>query len=284
MSDAHADDQLLDVAKASPDAVGRHDREAWVGLFSTHAVIEDPVGSRPQHNGLHDPRSGICGSGAIERFYDTFIAHTDITFHVDQDIVAGPFVVRDLTIELTMAAGLTVHVPMHLQYEITEERGALKICHLRAHWEMFQMVRQVLTKGWSGMMVLNRLGLRMIGNQGAGSVVGFTKGMLGIHEAGKEVVRRFVEAVSRKDAVALAGLFDSRNGGISFPAERRAFTPESFCNQVDVSLSVTKLISSGYFTSCTFTGRSGETESRGVGFFEFNSLTRKLHSARLYCP
>jgi hypothetical protein len=275
--------QLLNVAKASPDAVARHDKAAWVGLFSTHAVIEDPIGSRPHHNGLHDRRSGVRGAGPIERFYDTFIAPNAITFHVDQDIVSGRIVIRDLTVEIAMAAGLTVRVPMHLLYEITDEDGALRIAHLCASWELFPMVRQVLSNGWPGLMVMNRLGLRMVANQGLGAVMGFCQGMFGIHDAGKETVRRFVEALNRKEATALASLFAARNDGIAFPAGRRRFAPESFCNQVDVSLSVMKLLSAGYVTSCSFTARVGEMESKGVGFFEFNSRTGNLHAARLYC-
>ena len=282
MNDARAN-ELLDVVKASPDAVARHDKAAWVGLFSTRAVIEDPVGSRPHHNGLHDRRSGVRGAGPIERFYDTFIAPNAITFHVDQDIVSGRIVIRDLTVEIAMAAGVTVRVPMHLLYEITDEDGALRIAHLCASWELFPMVRQVLSNGWPGLMVMNRLGLRMVARQGLGAVIGFSKGMFGIHSAGKETVRRFVEAINRKEATALASLFDARNDGIAFPAGRKSFAPESFCNQVDVLLVVTKLLSSGYITTCSFTARAGETESRGVGLFEFNSRTGNLHAARLYC-
>jgi len=113
--------------------------------------------------------------------------------------VAGPFVVRDLELELAMGPGVTARVPMHLVYEITEEDGALKVCHLRAHWEMLPMVRQVLRNGWPGLMVLNRLGLRLIAQQGVGAVVGFSRALLGMHETGKIALRRFVDAVNRKD-------------------------------------------------------------------------------------
>ena len=275
-------DELLEIAKLSPAAVARHDKRAWVDLFSRHGIIEDPVGSRPHHNGLYDRRSGVRGAAPIERFFDTFISPNDITFHVDHDIVAAPLVVRDLAIELVMAPGVTARVPMHLLYEITEEEGALKIAHLRAHWEMLPMVRQVLNKGWPGLMVLNRLGIRLITTQGVGAVFGFSLALLGLHAAGKTALRRFVDAVNRKDRVTLASLFDERNDGIAFPAAGRCVAPESFCEQVDLSLSVTKLISSGYVTSCSFTVRSGDKESAGVGLFEFNSRTRKLHAVRLY--
>jgi len=276
-------DQLLEVAKASPKAVASHDGEAWVSLFSRHGIIEDPVGSKPHHGGLHDGISGIRGSGPLRRFYDTFIAPNEITFDVAQDLVANPFVVRDAEIEIVMGPGLNVRVPMHLVYEVTEEDGVLKIAHLRAHWEMIPMVRQVLAKGWPGVKTMCRLGLRMIGNQGVGAVLGFSQGMIGIHGVGKKAVERFVDAANGRNKVVLAEMFAARNAGIAFRGERDLLDPGAFCDRLGGTLSVTKLISSGYVTSCTFAIRSGDSESRGVGFFEFNSRNRKLHSVRLYC-
>jgi hypothetical protein len=282
MNSVRTDDELLTVTKASPDAVARHDQQAWVGLFSRHAVIEDPVGSRPHHGGLYDRRSGVRGAASIERFYDTFIAPNEITFHIDQDIVARPFVVRDLDLELVMGPGVRARVPMHLVYEIAEEDGALKICHLRAHWEMLPMVRQVLSKGWPGLRVLNRLGLRLLATQGAGAALGFSRALWGIHEAGKAALHGFVGAVNRKEHATLARLFDEHNDGVLFPVESRRVAVDTLCEQVDLSLAATKLISSGYVTSCTFTARSGDVESRGVGLFEFNSRSRRLHAVQLY--
>lgn len=276
-------DQLLEAAKASPAAVARRDGAAWVALFSRHGVIEDPVGSRPHHGGLPDCRSGVRGNAPLRRFYDTFIAPNEITFHVARDVVAGPLVVRDLTIELDMGGGLNVGVPMHVVYEITEEDGALKIAHLRAHWELMPMVAQVIGRGWSGVAAMNRLGLRMIGTMGLGGVLGFCRGMLGIHSAGKRVLRSFVEAADGRNPTALAALFDRDNEGIVFPGGA-AIEPAAFCERLGGPFSITKEISCGWVTSCSFSVRSRESESdiAGVGFFEFNSRTRKLHAVRLF--
>jgi hypothetical protein len=57
------------VVEQSPAAAGRHDRAAWIELFTPDARIEDPVGSRPH-----------IGTRQIERFYDTFIEPRDIVF------------------------------------------------------------------------------------------------------------------------------------------------------------------------------------------------------------
>ena len=273
----------MEVVKASPAAVARHDKQSWVALFSRHAVIEDPVGSKPHHNGLHDRRAGVRGSAPLERFFDTFIAPNDISFHVERDIVASPFVVRDVTIELVMKAGLKVRVPMHLLYEVCDEDGAPKIAHLRAHWELVPMVRQVLANGWPGVLTMSSLGMRMAVNQGLGAVLGFCRGVVGIHRAGKDTVTSFVNAVNERNPNALAALFDPRNEGISFPGAKTILDPAALCRSFDGTLSVSKLISSGYVTSCTCSVRYGDSELSGVGFFEFNSRTCKLHSVRLYC-
>lgn len=276
-------EQLLELALASPHAVARHDRQAWVSLFSRHAVIEDPVGSKPHQNGLHDAFSGVRGSGPLERFFDTFIAPNQITFHVEHDVVASPFVVRDLTIAIGMGNGLAVRVPMHVVYEMVEEDGVLRIAHLRAHWELLPMVRQVLGHGRAGWAAMGRLGMRMVRYQGVSGVLGFSRGVFGIHKAGKHAVERFVDAVNGRNKLILAELFGGEQAVIEFPATRETHTPASFCDRLQSLLSITKLIACGYTVSCTFTIRGGDTQSRGIALFEFNSRTRKLHTARLFC-
>lgn len=277
----HSPDQLLEAAKHSPAAVARHDGDAWVGLFTRHGVIEDPVGSRPHHAGLPDCRSGVRGAAPLRRFYDTFIAPNEITFHVDRDVVVGPLVVRDLTIELDMGGGLVVGVPMHVIYEIAEEDGALKIAHLRAHWEMMPMVAQVIGKGWPGLAAMNRLGLRLIGTMGLGGVVGFCRGMLGIHSAGKKVLKSFIDAADGRNPGALAALFGPGSEGLCFPGAA-PIEPAAFCESLAGPFSVTKVISCGWVTSCSFSVRTRDGDVSGVGFLEFNSRTGRLHAARLF--
>ncbi|WP_051162861.1 nuclear transport factor 2 family protein [Nocardia brevicatena] len=115
---------LLAVVAASPRAVAAHDRPAWVGLFAEGAVVNDPVGSTPH-----------IGRVAIERFYDTFIAPNTITFDITHDFAGPATILRDLTIRITMPTGATVHVPMHLRYELVEVAGELRIETIRVHTE-----------------------------------------------------------------------------------------------------------------------------------------------------
>ena len=85
------------------------------------------MGSRPHLSGVYDARSRRRGAGPLGRFWETFIAPNQIRFLVENDFVDGLDVVRDLTIEITMAPGVVVHTPMHLLYELREEAGELNV-------------------------------------------------------------------------------------------------------------------------------------------------------------
>ncbi|MGH8458826.1 MAG: ketosteroid isomerase family protein, partial [Nevskiales bacterium] len=148
---------LIAAVKQSPALVAVHDRARWCGLYAADGQVNDPVGSRPHQ-----------GRAAIERFYDTFIAPNTIVFHVEQDIVCGMSVMRDLNIQTTMSTGVTLSVPMHLRYDLAEEGGVLKIRRLYAHWELPFMISQLLKTGLKGIWTSIKLGPQLIANQGFG--------------------------------------------------------------------------------------------------------------------
>lgn len=172
-------DELLAAVDRSPEAAGVHDREGWLSLFSDDARIEDPYGSRP-----HD------GRAHIERFYDTFIAPRQLTFHKDFDIVAGTTVVRDVTIEVGMGPGLTLMVPNLIRYDLRESPHGWQITRLRAYWELPVMIRQFVARGPAALPVLTRLGLSMVRNQGVAGTMGFSAGMRGVGTRGKRLVEQ----------------------------------------------------------------------------------------------
>ena len=130
MSELFTRDALIAHVERSPKAVAAQDRTGWLNLFADFAIVEDPVGSHPHVAGLYDRRSGHRGNGPIARFYDTFIADNTVLFHVERDLVCGPYVMRDLDLE---PGGLGRRVPMHLLYEMVEQRGELKVRRLAAH-------------------------------------------------------------------------------------------------------------------------------------------------------
>lgn len=185
MSAAVARAQAMAVVEGSPEAVGAHDRSAWVSLFSSDGQINDPVGSRP-HN----------GKGAIESFYDTFIAPNTITFCVERDIVCGRTVWRDLSLATEMSIGVVLDVPMHLRYDLVGEPGHLRIGTLYAHWELATMLRQLAAAGIGGVRAAVKLAPQLLVNQGIGGALGFSRGIVGVGAKGKKAATRFLDAAA----------------------------------------------------------------------------------------
>lgn len=283
-------EQKLNAVLASPAAVNAKDRAAWVGIFARYSTVEDPVGSQPHSSGGYDHGSGLRGHGALERFFDTFIAPNEITFHVDRDVICGDHVIRDLTIEIKMAEQVVVKVPMHLLYELTDEaceltskESELRISHLAAHWEAWPMVKQVLSKGVPAYKVLCALGWRMMRIQGLGGALGFSKGFLGIGKTGKEAIEYFVSAINSRNTGELVGLFEPLNLGIHLPYGQENHGPMDVLDHFNGQISVSKLISSGYSATATLVVTDDKGEKKhGVAMFDFHGKTKKIHEVRLY--
>ena len=179
----------------SPAAVGIHDKPAWLGLFASGAMVNDPVGSKPH-----------VGRDEISRFYDAFIAPNQIVFDVENDTVCGMTVVRDLVIRITMSTGLQVAVPTHIRYELADESGELKIEHLFAHWELLPMVLQTLGQGLKGWMTYAKLSVHMIRAQGFGGVMGFMRGFSGVGKRGKLRAEEWLTALHQGDSATARNL------------------------------------------------------------------------------
>ncbi|MGZ6778249.1 MAG: ketosteroid isomerase family protein [Mycobacterium sp.] len=189
---AAVDGELLAAVERSPAATDAHNRPGWVGLFTADARVEDPYGSRP-HVGLD----------AIGRFYDTFIGPRDIIFHRDVDVAVGHSVVRDLTLEIVMADGVSLDVPMHLRYDLAATDGDWKIERLRAHWELPTMVAQMLRHGAKSLPVSLRLSRALLRNQGLGGTVGFVSGFRRPGKREKRHVEEFLAAATGGDEVTV---------------------------------------------------------------------------------
>ncbi|MEC3956732.1 nuclear transport factor 2 family protein [Nocardia sp. CDC153] len=255
--------ELLATVEASPAAVGAHDKAAWVGLFAENGSVEDPVGSRPH-----------LGRAAIERFYDTFIAPNDIAFDVAHDVVCGATVFRDLTIATTMSTGVTLHVPMHLRYDLEEVDGALKIRALRAHWELAGMIGQLLGSGAQGLLAGAKLGPQLLGNQGVGGAIGFLSGLRGVGKPGKQAAGRLLDALGRADTA------DAQSALVSVPrlewATDGAMSLADFATRVK-GLRWSKAIAAGRTVTATVETRQG----RGIAELDFAEGLR-IASARIF--
>jgi hypothetical protein len=275
-------EELLRVVEASPKAVGTHDRQAWLSIFAEENIVEDPVGSTPHRTWKTKGKAEGMENTPLERFYDTFIAPNEIKFHVEQDIVAGNTVIRDLEIEIVMSEALEVSVPMHLFYELDDEDGKPKICHLSAHWELPGMIKQVMSNGFAGLQTMTKLGIRMVKYQGITGALGFSKGFFGIHQKGKGYVREFVTAANARNPEWLSTLFCSKNTGIEFPEMGATLTPDVFAPSLDMKISVSKIISAGFITTFTFYADNRGRGFPGVGRFEFDSKTKKIRTAQFF--
>ena len=182
---------LLAAVERSPRAAAAHDRAAWVGLFTADGRIEDPVGSRPH-----------VGNAEIGRFYDTFIGPRDITFHRDLDIVFGPVVLRDLELEVAMGPSVTMFIPAFLRYDLREANGEWRIAALRAYWELPAMMLQFLRTGSAAVSPGLQLSRNLLGNQGLKGAAGFATGFRRVGARHKELVEKFLHAVTRGDKFA----------------------------------------------------------------------------------
>lgn len=183
---------LLATAERSPAAAGARDKNAWVGLFTPNGRVEDPVGSAP-HQGV----------AAIGLFYDTFIGPRDIRYHPDVDIVMGRTVVRDGELEVTMAATLTLRVPVYIRYDLDDASGELKIAALSAFWELPALVGQFLRGGVRAVPAGLQLSKLLLRNQGLVGALGFLGGFRGIGSGAKGVVARFLDAACAGDEVGM---------------------------------------------------------------------------------
>lgn len=178
MSSAPIAAELVAAVEASPRATARHDKSAWVGLFTDDGRVEDPFGSRPH-----------IGHSEIGRFYDTFIGPRQITFHRDLDIVAGTTVIRDLTLEVVMGSSVRMMIPVFLRYDLRATENAWRMARLRAYWELPAMMSQFLRNGVRSLPASLQLSAALVRNQRLAGTWGFLSGFRSAGKQGKRLVQ-----------------------------------------------------------------------------------------------
>lgn len=268
---------MLAVVEQSPRAVAAQDRQAWLGMFSQLAVIEDPVGSAPHISGIFDPVSGRRGDDALRRFYNTFIEGNRIEFVIANDIVVGNKVLRDLALKLEVN-GMQATVPMHLVYELVFEQKELKVQRLSAHWEFFPMSRQMMNSNLWGMLAYSKKLIQQLGFSG---VMGFMRAARSVGEQGKQAVADFIAASNANQLSALEDLFDPQCSGIVFEGDSALMSLPDF-GLLDTQLTTSKLIAAGNRVSCSLQMERDGRVQAGAGLFEFNWKTRKLDKVRFF--
>lgn len=264
----------------SPAAVAIHDKAAWLAIFGRFNIVEDPVGSEPHVSGVFDARSGVCGIGPLSRFYDCFIAPNRIVFHVDQDIVCGNSVVRDLNMEVGLSDKVSIRVPMHAHYELIEEAGELKVLHLAAHWELVPMVKQQMSFGLASWSAAMALAGRMYRQLGLSGMLKFMGAAFNIGDTGKAQVQRLVAAFNRREFDALPALLSRDFEGLAWPAAT-GFAGIQKLQEFDGQLVLGKTLASGNYITASFV-LEGRQRQQGLLFFEFNMREKKLQRIRVF--
>ncbi len=272
---AYTREDCLNTVMKSPQAVAIHDKAAWMSIFARYNVVEDPVGSTPVISGLYDARAGLRDNTPLGRFFDTYIKPMQLVFHVDQDVVCGMSVVRDMTIEIKMSPKVTVYAPMHAHYELIEQGGELKVQRLAAHWELAPMLKQQMSFGFASVMEVMKATGRMITNLGFGGMLGFMKAVFSIGQTGKDQVAACVDAFNQKNAQRLRALLSPGFRGAAVPANTPPLGIEQFA-ACPGQLTLSKIMSSGNYVTATMTLEDQGVKRRGVAFFEFNMHEQKI--------
>ncbi len=264
----------------SPASVAIHDKEKWLSIFSEYAIVEDPVGSKPHVTGLYDKKSSKRGNANLSRFYETFIAPNTIVFDVNSDIVCKNHVVRDLTVNIDMK-GLPISVPMHLLYELVEEKEQLKIRRLAAHWELMPMMSLLMSEGLNALPVLTSMSARMMKHQGLSGAIGFTSGLGKLGNQGKETVEKFLQSFNDKNQSSLSHLFCD-GAVIHAPYGEIETTPSEIFAKVCGTLSFSKLLLAGSTVTATVAYKTEGDNKQGVAIFEFDRNSKKINRLTFY--
>ena len=259
-----AESALLAAVERSPEAAAAHDRNVWVGLFTTDGRIEDPVGSRPH-----------IGSAEIGRFYDTFIGPRDIAFHRDLDVVSDSVVVRDLDLQVAMGSAVTMVIPAVLRYDLREVNGEWKIATLRAFWELPAMMLQFLRNGASAVPATIQLSQGLIRNQRLRGTVGFVAGFRRVGSRHKELVNSFVNAIGSADTSAALRTL-SPAATLTFGDDAAADIGDLVARLPDTS--APKLIAAG----CTIAASITSAQERGVMFADVARRGNEIHRIRYF--
>jgi hypothetical protein len=272
--------KLIELVEKSPELVAKHDREGWLSLFSSSAIVEDPVGAGMNRKGK-DVRKD---EDSLGRFYDMFIGPNKIKFTVHQDIIIGNEMVREVSIHTTLSNGAITEVHCYLIYCVVEEDSELKIENLLAHWDFGRnSIILMKSNGFKGIVAsIAQFGamIKILPLKRVAEYLGVM--YKGILKKGIKAVNSFTAAVNANDEATFTHLFDA-GATIEFPAGNKIPAGDFFEGaSKDLSLEVSGLRSGGWYTSCVFDAKTGGGDHHGIAFFKFNPKTKKIASARFF--
>jgi hypothetical protein len=103
-----------------------------------------------------------------------------------------------------MGPSVTMYIPAFLRYDLREAQGEWRIAVLRAYWELPTMMLQFLRTGSGAISPGLQLSRNLLGNQGLKGAAGFVAGFRRVGARHKELVEKFLHAVTRGDKFAAA--------------------------------------------------------------------------------
>jgi hypothetical protein len=270
MSDTR--EQLLAIVERSPEWVAAHHRENWLALFGDDALVEDPVGSPPARK----------ATGALARFWDTFIAPHQIRFEVRRDHVIGRDVFRDVVIHTRISPHVAIEVPAYLLYQLDDGAHGLQVRRMAAHWQLGRLSLGALKLGPRAWLPMTRLFGRMLRLMGLSWVVGYLASLwTGIGARGLAAATDLSRALASRDTAALAALFIDDTALVELGATR--LSPSALLSALPPGsrLEVTAPVTAGWTTSFRFR-IDGPAPLDGLALFEFAPELRRIRRARFF--
>jgi hypothetical protein len=275
-------EELLSLVRLSPETVAEHDKAGWLDLFAHGATVQDPIGTAVNRKGTPSPKG--TGEDQLGAFYDTFIAPSEISFTVYQDIVVGNEVIRDVTIHTRLSTGASIDVPTYIRYHTTQEDGSLTLDSLEAHWQLLDLSLQVLKQGLLGCQTMLIMSWRMFENQGIQGLLNFSKGMLvGIFKRGPNTLDKFSNTLNAQDEKGFLSLFHDAESSIEFPAGKKSSISDFFWGSGrDLNLRFSGMNAAGWWTAGVFHATHDEKITHGVVFAEFDPKSKRIRNASFY--
>jgi hypothetical protein len=259
--------QLLAVIERSPESVAAHHREAWLALFANDALIEDPVGSPPARK----------ATGALARFWDTFIAPHDIRFEVRRDHVIGRDVFRDAVIHTRVAPNVDIDVPAYLLYQLDDGADGLQVTRMAAHYQLARLSFGALKLGPRAWLPMTLLFARMLRRMGIAWVGGYLASLWnGVGTRGVRAASALARALESHDTAALAALFAD---DAIVEIGTTTLSPSALA-VAGTRLAIEAPVSAGWTTSFRFR-LDGATPSEGLALLEF-AADRRIRRARFF--
>jgi hypothetical protein len=250
---------VLGLAQSSADLVRVHDKEAWLELYGEEATIEDPVGGH-----VHSKASRTL---SLARFYEVFIAPTEISFESHQDIVNADTVARNVTIHTRTSTGIDLPVHAYVFYRGTLEGGHPRVASMKAYWELPVLMQEMSAHGKAGSKTIAEMTARLWRYEKFAGLFGFAKALMAPLNARKRSFEGFLAAVKARET-ALAAKWFREKAQVSYMKEGYSVTAEEFLGSL-TDLEVIKPVISGRYLVFTFSATLGGYLRQGIARAEF---------------